>query len=46
MWEGDEIGYTVLGDCFWEVRNAEKWGEHKKRKLLINNSFEAVTLFK
>ena len=28
------------------VSNAEKWGDHQKKKFFINNSVEAVILFK
>ena len=45
MWEADEIGYTSLG-ILLGGSNAEKWGDHKKKKFFINNSVESVISFK
>ena len=40
VWEVDEIGYTFLGDCCWEVQMRKNGGDHKKKKFFINNSIE------
>ena len=40
MWEVNEIGYTFLGDCCWEVQMRKNGSDHKKKKFFINNSIE------
>ena len=42
MWETDEIGYIFWGGLLLGGSNAENWGDHKKKKLFINNSVDNV----
>ena len=36
----------LFGRLFLGGSNAEKWGDHKKKKFFINNSVEVVISFK
>ena len=42
MWETDEIGYIFWEGLLLGGSNAENWGDHKKKKLFINNSVDNV----
>ena len=46
VWEADEIGYTFLGDCCWEVQMQKNGVDHKNNKFFINNCVEVVISFK
>ena len=46
MEEAVEIAYFLEGGLLLGGSNAEKWGDHQKKKFLISNFVEALIQFK